>query len=81
MGIVPTFVNNNEMFERHQTASRQGISGIRILHDASHLGTVCQVAVFAHRNDDTRRVRANGPRGTPEAKHFDECLTTLWLWH
>ena len=39
------------------------------------------VAVFAHRNDDTRRVYANGPRRTPEAKLSDESLITPWLWH
>ena len=36
------------------------------------------VAVFAHRSDDTRRVHASGPRGTPEAKLSDESLITPW---
>ena len=65
MGIVPA--SPTTMRKVCQTASRQGILGVRTLHDAPHHRTVHQVAVFVHCDDDARHVCAKGPRGTPEA--------------
>ena len=93
MGIGPTFLNDNEKglsVVRLQVA--KAYWGVRTLHDAPHIRTVHQVAVFAHRDDTPGIFVPMVPTEHPKPntstraccslalalKHFKVTPTTIW---